>query len=330
MPDDNSDPLKTVEERLNFAWSEIVKMEERLKALPGQIDSFNQSMDQVTKLLDAPKEAISKINEHYNDYFSKPDPTKKSKLETVLEHHTTISQAERTLTEVVKELDSFKEFVDGNQALSKPGIKTQFIEYFESLKHSNKEVLKERKEAYDTLYRKIEGLLPGATATGLSKAYQEQKNNYKLPVILWSVLFTLTVGGMMAFGIIYYAESENFQDTIRHILARLPFFIPAIWLAIFASRQQSQYKRLQQEYVYKETLSKSYEAYKREIDKLPDSAIKDALHEKLIASMVEMCGYNPSLTLENKSHEDKPPMMGDFLKSLKGLAGKSKSKIEVG
>ena len=170
----------------------------------------------------------------------------------------------------------------------------------------------------------------GATATGLSKAYQDQKINYKWPVIMWSMVFGLTVGGMMTFGIYFYKDVSTIEDSLQHILARLPFFIPAVWLAIFASKQQSQYKRLQQEYVYKETLSKSFEAYKREIDQLPESDEKNVLHQKLITAMVDMCGYNPSLTLEHKSHDDKPPIPGtDLLKNLRPNKKKTTTETEA-
>lgn len=133
----------------------------------------------------------------------------------------------------------------------------------------------------------------------------------------------------MTFGVIFYhtisTKEFSIVDSLNHILARLPFFIPAVWLAIFASKQQSQYKRLQQEYVYKETLAKSYESYKREIDILPESDEKILLQQKLISAMVEMCGFNPSLTLENKSHDDKPPLPGsDLLQNMKFNIGSKK------
>lgn len=128
----------------------------------------------------------------------------------------------------------------------------------------------------------------------------------------------------LIFGIVVYTQVNDLWDSLRHILARLPFFIPAVWLAIFASKQQSQNKRLQQEYIYKETLAKYYEAYKREIDQLPDGDEKKLLQQRLITSMVEMCGYNPSLTLEHKSQEDKLPMPGSGF--LKRFAESKKSK----
>jgi hypothetical protein len=320
---DDKESIQEIEERINKAWSEIVIMEDRLKALPGQVDNFNNSLKEIQSSLEDSKEAIDNINSHYEDYFEKTDPSIKTKLEKVVEHHTNIDKFLKAATEIKEDLEEFKEFIYGDESLKKDGFKKELEQMFAKAKTANDNLNKSWTETYQTLYEKIEGLLPGATSTGLSKAYQEQNKNYKGPVIMWSFVFGLTVLAMMIFGVYFYADvakngESSIQDSLQHILARLPFFIPAVWLAIFASKQQSQYKRLQQEYVYKETLSKSYEAYKREIDQLPDSDEKNILHQKLIEAMVDMCGYNPSLTLEHKSHDDKPPIPGtDFLKSIR-------------
>lgn len=325
--ENENDRLREIEDRISHAWSEIVKMEERAGALPEQLDAFNQRLIDLNSSVSTVNEAISSINNHYADYFNKSDPGVKTKLEIVTEHHQTINQFLKAATDLKTELTDFKDFIYGNESLKKDGFKRELEGLFEKNKTSHEKLHGDWSVSYQTLYDKIEGLLPGATATGLSKAYQDQKNNYKWPVVIWSAVFGLTVAGMMYYGIHYYYESKDLNDSLRHILTRLPFFIPAVWLAIFASKQQSQYKRLQQEYVYKETLAKSYEAYKREIDRLPDGIEKSQLQEKLITSMVEMCGYNPSLTLEHKSHDDKPPLPGATL--LERFNGKKKEVIDA-
>ncbi len=314
-----NDQISQIEERINRAWQEIVTMEERLKALPGQAETFTNSVDALKAQLDLNKEQITSINAHYSDYFAKADPATKTKLETVVEHHAKIEQFLKASTEVKNELTDFRELVFGSETTGKFGFKKELENLLEQTKTSGSNLHTEWSSTYKTLYDKIEGLLPGATATGLSKAYQDQKKSYSTPVLIWSIVFGVTVGGMMAFGLYVYAEVKSISESLTHILARLPFFIPAVWLAVFSSKQQSQFKRLQQEYAYKESLAKSFEAYKREIDQLPDSDRKTELIEKLIDSMVTMCGYNPSVTLENRSHEEKPPLPGsDIVKKVLG------------
>ncbi len=230
-------------------------------------------MYELKKQIETYNEQLGKINEHYKDYFTTDDFVSSSKFETVSGHYKTSEQFLKSATEIRDQLNEFKEFIHGNDKLKTTGFKKELDTLFENNKKANEDLETDWQTKYKTLYDKIEGLLPGATATGLSKAYEDQKKNYKWPVIMWAAVFGLTVGGMMTFGWYCYKDVNNLEDSFQHILARLPFFIPAVWLAI-ASKQQSQYKRLQQEYVYKETLSKSYEAYKRELDKLPDSDVK--------------------------------------------------------
>jgi hypothetical protein len=122
------------------------------------------------------------------------------------------------------------------------------------------------------------------------------------------------MGGMICFAIKNLKDVKDLNQALMTVVSRLPFFIPAFWLAIFASKQQSQNKRLQQEYAYKETLTKSYEADKREIEHLPDSEEKNALSAKLLSTMIDMAKENPSATLHSDSHNDAPPSVLDLFK----------------
>lgn len=324
--DNSQEQMPQIEERISNAWHEIVTMENRLKDLSEQTGLFTQTLQSLEQTISSSKDQILAINNHYADYYAKTDSSIKSKFEVVIEHHQAIDQFQKVSIEIKKDLEDFKEFIYGNETTNKTGFKKEIEVFLEKSKSTTEAFYKNWSESYQTLFSKIEGLLPGATATGLSKAYQDQKISYKTPVILWSLVFSITVATMMGFGIVVYNDTKlnDITSTLQHIVARLPFFIPAVWLAVFASKQQSQYKRLQQEYIYKETLAKSYEAYKREIDLLTDGEEKNELHQKLITSMVEMCGYNPSLTLENKSHDDKPPIPGDGI--FKGVLRNNKTK----
>ena len=239
----DKEELKNLEDKINHSWSEVVKMEERIKALPEQTDLFSNQVSELKKQIETYTEQLTKINEHYKDYFTTDDFVSSSKFETVTGHYKTSEQFLKSATEIRDQLNEFKEFIQGNDKLKTVGFKKDLETLFEKNKKANEDLETDWNTKHKTLYDKIEGLLPGATATGLSKAYQDQKKNYKWPVIMWSAVFGLTVGGMMIFGWYFYKDVKDLEDSFQHILARLPFFIPAVWLAIFASKQQSQYKR---------------------------------------------------------------------------------------
>ena len=105
-------------------------------------------------------------------------------------------------------------------------------------------------------------------------------------------------------------------DYALELIKRTPLFGPLIWLALFASKQHGQNKRLQEEYAHKETVTKTYVGHKRQIDKLEDSEAKDDLITKLASSTIESIEFNPSSTLERHTHKDDLPV-SELLSVLK-------------
>jgi len=188
----------------------------------------------------------------------------------------------------------------------------------EENKNKLEDLYKQEAEKFKALFDKIEGLLSGATSVGLARAFADQKKNYSTPNILWSTIFVLTMLSMATFGFFTWRDiigSGEFTISLimSRILARTPFFIATIWLGYFASKQQSQNKRLEQEYAHKESAARSYEGFKRQIDSLDQTKENTALSLKLLTNIVESIGYNPSVTLDNESHREEPPLLDKVL-----------------
>ncbi|MBK6894483.1 MAG: hypothetical protein IPH00_15485 [Flavobacteriales bacterium] len=59
------------------------------------------------------------------------------------------------------------------------------------------EQAKTQKEAFETRYKQIEDLLPGATAVGMAAAYREQKNANREPLWIRSAVFVVTMALMI-------------------------------------------------------------------------------------------------------------------------------------
>jgi len=285
-----------IDEKIVYMWSELEKMEERLR-------QTNDALTTGTEKLDL-------LNKQYSDYFEKADPSLKSKSEVVIENFLNTEQSLKAAQELKSGIEEFRTFIYGNESAGVPGFKKDIENDRATLLKKNEDSNKQWEGSYQTLYEKINGLLPRATATGLSFAYQQQKRSLQAPIIISSIVLILSLGAMMWFSWETFSSIKNFEDSLKGIVSRLPFFIPAVWLAYLAAKQQNKHQRLQQEYIYKETLSKSYEAYKREVDQLPDSAEKTQLQQDLIRSMVTMFDFNPSITLENIAHDEKHPFWG--------------------
>lgn len=198
--------------------------------------------------------------------------------------------------------------IDGN-------FKKGYIQETEELKNNIATFLADQKAKFTAQFNEIESLLPGATSTGLAEAYQVQKNSYTKPLQLWSGVFIGTIGIMIALSIFLLwsqfnkTQSLTLNEAFISLLKDLPFFIPTIWLAGYASKQQSQYKRLQQEYAFKETNAKSFHGHKMQIEELvKDGATDKDLLLQLVSQLVVITSQNPSETLDNRSHEDNSPI----------------------
>ncbi|MFD2543752.1 hypothetical protein ACFSSB_15605 [Lacinutrix gracilariae] len=270
------------------------KFEKFISTAKGEISDLKTELDDVTEL--------------YNDFIKKPSAAVLSKAEKLNETYEKVDSYSSEISDIEGKVKDFETKIFGKTPEDKESLKVKLNQ----LKTEHEELHGEWEGKYEALTTKIEGLLPGATSAGLAKSYFDQKNSYKWPNIIWSAVFALTMVGMVYYAVQTVTESSDIGTAFRNILSRAPFFIPTIWLALFASKQQSQNRRLEQEYAYKESLAKSYDGYKREIDNLPESEEKNEIMEKLVRTMIDTAGFNPSSTLEKQSHNDKPPIFGNL------------------
>jgi uncharacterized protein YoxC len=280
--------------------------EEKIETFEEKFEKFiGTAKEEVSSL----KAELNDVTELYNDFVKKPSTAVPSKAEKLNETFEKVTEYNTEISEIETKVQEFETKVFGKTTEDKEALKFKITE----LKSELEELHSDWEEKYGTLSTKIEALLPGATSAGLAKSYHDQKKSYKTPNILWSIVFIGTMIGMVWYAVTTIKDSETVGGGFMNILARAPFFVPTIWLALFASKQQSQNRRLEQEYAHKESLAKSYEGYKREIAKLPESSDKDEIMEKLVASLIDASSYNPSETLEKKSHNDSPPLLSSLM-----------------
>lgn len=196
-----------------------------------------------------------------------------------------------------------------------------------------------QKLRYDELNKQIEALLPGATNAALASAYGDMKDTFNQPIQTNTWIFFGALAGLFGLTLVLFLSDTIIVDkgilsytpvslTDGKILLRLayklPFYVPLIWLAYYASKRRSEAQRLQQEYAHKESLAKSYDSYKKQIDALGESAKE--LQTTLIDRAIDVIVYNASTTLDGK-HGDKMPLheLADTLKDVKAMLPKIKS-----
>ena len=115
------------------------------------------------------------------------------------------------------------------------------------------------------------------------------------------------------------------------LIYKLPFILPAIWVALFVSGRRNEAQRLAQEYAHKEALAKSYESYKQQIEKLSEVE-QNKLLPVLMEIMLKAIALNPAETLD-KNHKEPTPIeevikkkeFWDFIEKIKSLVPMKKA-----
>jgi hypothetical protein len=177
----------------------------------------------------------------------------------------------------------------------------------------------------------IESLLPGATSAGLATAFNERRAYFKWPQRIWQCVFVVCVLALLAlaaleFGVIARADALGSYDKVGlSLLHRLPFALPLIWLAFHAAHKAALAQRLEEDYSFKETVSRSFEGYRREMAELQGKVTPDSPLARLCTSTLGIITRRPGLIYE-KHALTKTPMdaVGETATSILEAAGKIK------
>jgi hypothetical protein len=297
--DEESDAIKnqisSILTSINEQFDEIdsfhtkLLIDEEEESLSTQIEnakkSINEDTEEAKELLTETSSKVQELKEFYFKIFGTPNE------ETgVLE-----GGLRQELDTRLKELDEYK----SNQTKA-----------FETLISDKAKALEEyeatQKERIENLYKKIEEHLPGATSAGLAKAYEKRRKFYQIPIFTWNVVFVIAMLIMIYFGYKNLQDVKNWEDALKHILHYTPIYLPAIWLAIYASKRRSESRALEEEYAHKEALAKSYSSYKLQIEEIGGD--DKGLIEKLLDKTIDTVSDNPSKVLDRK-HGDNSPVM---------------------
>jgi hypothetical protein len=177
----------------------------------------------------------------------------------------------------------------------------------------------------------IESLLPGATSAGLATAFNQRRAYFKWPQRIWQGVFIASVLALLAlagleFGVIAKADALLSYDKVGlSLLHRLPFALPLVWLAFHAAHKAALAQRLEEDYSFKETVSRSFEGYRREMGDLEGKVNPGSPLAGLCASTLAVITRRPGLIYE-KHALTKTPMdaVGETATSILEAAAKIK------
>lgn len=318
---ENDKLLKELEEnkeKSNQLLDEISQMQTKIDELQshyfyGSSDEYSVQ-ESVNNLVNDFEQKHIEIEKLYGQLLEGEDSIQQKILEfkdSALVNEAEISEINKNISNEVESLRKFYNRVVGEK--DDEGNTVAGLQFELDERNKVLDTFKERQEErYKALNKQIEDLLPKATSAGLAGAYQDQKDSYKIAIIAHSIIFYLSV--VIVFGLSVWVFNSvpntelNTSNTqiLSEFLHKIPFLIPPIWLALFSSKRRSELERLKQEYAHKETLTKSYESFKHQIEQL-DNENKELLLDKLLSSAIDTVAENASKTLDKK-HGDKLPI----------------------
>lgn len=174
-----------------------------------------------------------------------------------------------------------------------------------SLKLELEERLASLKDIEEEARRVIELSSDAGLAGGfVDRGRQACQNKYVSLLIFVLILMTL---GCFNFYTIDFSKID--QITLQSMVNRVLINLPFLWIATVANINLNKYARLEEEYAHKESLAKSYERYKNEVEKLEDSHESDNLKAKLISINLEAFEKNPAKTMQKA--RSSMPLLGE-------------------
>ena len=101
-----------------------------------------------------------------------------------------------------------------------------------------------------------------------------------------------------------FKNIEDIKD-LNMLFVKLVYNIPFIWIAIVANVNLNKYSRLEEEYAHKESLAKSFERYKEQIQNVEDSEESNSLMLRLLSANISAFEKNAADTMD-KAKADMP------------------------
>lgn len=302
--------------------------------------SIKQTREEVCgdddSILNDIKESQTTINEIYNKIINANvhvfGSNKTLKMPIQLSRYNMLSEEQRETKDgkyfeiVTQETLGVKEKLDG--ILSK----------FSDLEERELEKISARDKKIDAknneVYDKITALLPGATAAGLTVAYETAKAEAKKQITLWSIFFACSLLGIVIesslliyYGAISFGPDITLEKAIIQILRIIGLEFPFIWLAWAANIKISQYSRLYEEYRHKWTMTRTFEGMQKAIEN-SENANEESNTGFFYQAILKTFAANPSETLDKKYAPDGPISLISSLKD--SFSKKNKKEIDEG
>ncbi len=260
----------------------------------------SQHVEEGRQYIDARRAEVDRILTEAKLAHASIDGVEKSSR-TTLENIATLNATAQTTKGTIDEtnkavssiLDEAKKNCEVTKQLADASATT------ESRITSYEESLRSIKERAEEQLQRITDLLPGATSAGLASAFQARRRSFWIPQLFWQGLFLASLGGIITFAIIefnviFQSGSEFTLERIGiGLLRRLPMLVPLVWLAIHSTHKAALAQRVEEDYGFKETVSRSFEGYRKEMVALEATSGENSAVRELCSGVLKTITDRP-------------------------------------
>lgn len=271
---------------------------------PEEYSIFNDIKDSQSRI----NNIFDKVNELNREIFGY---RKKIPTEITPQEYAAIKEPEN------KEIRDHKHYRLSYESI--PGVKDKlnsFINEYKTFLKEDEDNVKVRdekaNEEINSLLQRIENLLPGATAAGLSASYDKAEKSARTSTWLWALCFIASIASLCAVGwamynkgLIIIDSNMTFFGAMIQLLRILCFEFPFIWLAWASNIKISQYTRLTEEYRHKWAMMRIFDGM-RSVLKENDSEQAVETRDNFYRTLLQLFSENPSTTLDKKYDPDGP------------------------
>lgn len=316
---DQVDQIKTHIDDINAIFHEKVdSVDDRIL----NIDNVFLKYPDLDKELTELDTTIQKIEENHKKSSVTLNSINTRKIEIDDLHREIFGYTEESEDGIKIEIDGLKDELEKSyeelaEELTEAQKQVEVLKSDYSTKYQEFE--KNHKNKYEQIVEEIKKLLPNALTAGLSSAFSKKKDDeveasirlqkrFTIGIILLLVISLLPV----MVSIIFLVQNVTLEEVIfrlpRLVLAIIPMYIPALWIAYSASKKLNLSKRLIEEYAHKEVLSRTYEGLSNQISNISDPNQSEELKIRLLTNFLQASSENPGKLISNYETSDHPIM----------------------
>ncbi|AXK48460.1 hypothetical protein CRU87_07975 [Aliarcobacter trophiarum LMG 25534] len=199
----------------------------------------------------------------------------------------------------------YNEFIKKNDDFNNKKIKLDsfYNKIFGNEKEDTKSLnneLEQRMKRLQEIEEEAKKIISLSSDAGLAGGFHQKVKEVKINkyVSLGVFVIVLIIMGVFNFNTI---DFDNLKEIdVVSIITRFMINLPFLWIATVANINLNKYTKLEQEYSHKESLAKSFERYKTEIEKLDniDSDKSNSLMISLMELNIEAFKVNPANSID--------------------------------